>query len=287
MERPVLVALSRPVARLPRGRGWWYEPKFDGHRVVMFRDEEAVRLQSRSGRDVTATWHDLAEAGRALPPGTVLDGEAVIWVDGRCDFHAVQSRAASSPARARRLAAALPAAYPVWDILQHPTAGDVRPRPYLERRRLLLDLLAGVPPPIQAVPATDDIDVAMTWYETLQAQGIEGVVAKPARSPYRASRIWQKIRHAETVDVPVVGHTGAAARPRHLAVRLPDGRVALTQRLAGALAAAAAEHLAAAAPGPRARTTAGEPYTVTTAEIVVEVLSGTTRHAVVSATRVR
>ncbi|MFF8387376.1 hypothetical protein ACF053_27565 [Streptomyces kanasensis] len=40
----------------------------------------------------------------------------------------------------------------------------------------------------------------------------------------------QKIRHAETVDVPAAGHTGAAARPRHLAVRLPDGRVALTQR---------------------------------------------------------
>ncbi|MFF8387768.1 hypothetical protein ACF053_29580 [Streptomyces kanasensis] len=101
-------------------------------------------------------------------------------------------------------------------------------------------------------------------------------------------RLGCRVRHAETVDVPVVGHTGTAAHPRHLAVRLPGGRVALTQRLTGPLAAAAAEHLVAAGPGPRAHTDAGEQYTSTTTEtVVVEVLAGTTRHAVVTATRVR
>ncbi|MGA4800516.1 hypothetical protein [Streptomyces lavendulocolor] len=87
-------------------------------------------------------WPDLAAAGMRLEPGTVLDGEVVIWRQGRCDFAAVQSRAASTPARARNLAAALPATYAVWDVLHHPDPGlgDVRPRPYTERRRLLLDL---------------------------------------------------------------------------------------------------------------------------------------------------
>ncbi|MFJ8589577.1 hypothetical protein ACIRD2_33730 [Streptomyces sp. NPDC093595] len=60
------------MVRLPRGRGWWYEPKFDGHRVVMFRDAETVRLRSRSGRDVTGTWMDLAVVGMALTARTVL-----------------------------------------------------------------------------------------------------------------------------------------------------------------------------------------------------------------------
>ncbi len=106
------VALAQSVVRLPRGRGWWYEPKFDGHRAVLFRDAETVRLQSRSGRDVTG-WMDLAVAGMALPPLTVLDGEAVIWREGRLDFHAVQSRAASTLTRARALAGELPASYAV------------------------------------------------------------------------------------------------------------------------------------------------------------------------------
>ncbi|MCX4615607.1 MULTISPECIES: hypothetical protein [Streptomyces] len=44
-----------------------------------------------------------------LPPTTVLDGEAVIYANGKIDFEAAQSRAASTPARARRLAEDLPA----------------------------------------------------------------------------------------------------------------------------------------------------------------------------------
>ncbi|MGW8688106.1 ATP-dependent DNA ligase [Streptomyces sp. NPDC055817] len=77
----------------------------------------------------------------------------------------------------------------MWDLLAHPELGDVRSRPYTERRALLLDLLHDVPPPIQAVPATDDPEVAQLWYDTLQGQGIEGVVCKRATSPYRAGRI--------------------------------------------------------------------------------------------------
>ncbi|MFJ8589578.1 hypothetical protein ACIRD2_33735 [Streptomyces sp. NPDC093595] len=73
----------------------------------------------------------------------------------------------------------------MWDILQHPTLGDVRPRPYVERRALMLDVLADVPPPIQAVPATDDYATAMVWFEHLQKQGVEGVVVKPGRSAYQ------------------------------------------------------------------------------------------------------
>ncbi|MFB6676433.1 hypothetical protein ACFCWG_29220 [Streptomyces sp. NPDC056390] len=64
----------------------------------------------------------------------------------------------------------------------------------------MLDLLHDVPPPIQAVPATDDADVAQLCYDTLQGQGLEGVVCKRASSPYRAGHIWQKARHSETVD---------------------------------------------------------------------------------------
>jgi ATP-dependent DNA ligase len=176
----------------------------------------------------------------------------------------------------------------VWDVLNHPALGDVRPRPYIARRRLLLDLFADVPPPIQVVPATDDYDTAVLWIEALEPQGIEGVVAKSGRLAYRGGdRIWQKVRHTEVVDVAVIGYTGASARPRNLAVRLPDGRTALSQRLGALLANVAAPALIAAGPGPRGHTTAGDRYTSTTAELEVEVASGTTRHAVVTVLRVR
>nr|WP_257101418.1 hypothetical protein [Streptomyces sp. alain-838] len=79
-----------------------------------------MRLQTRSGRDVTAVWMDLAVAGLQLPAGTVLDGEGIVYVDGRVDFGAAQSRANSTPARARELAARWPGHLALFDILQHP-----------------------------------------------------------------------------------------------------------------------------------------------------------------------
>ncbi len=75
----------------------------------------------------------------------------------------------------------------MWDVLAHPDHGDVRASRYTERRRLLLDLLTDIGPPIQAVPATDDYETALVWYESLRTQGI---VCKRAASVYGAGRIW-------------------------------------------------------------------------------------------------
>ncbi|MFI8872520.1 ATP-dependent DNA ligase [Streptomyces sp. NPDC055243] len=287
MKYPVAVALAEAVTRLPRGDGWWYEPKFDGHRLVMWRGTETIRCHTRSGRTVTSAWMDLAVAGQAaLRPGTVLDGEAVVWVNGRLDFSAAQARGTSTSKRAATLARQYPANYVVWDCLQLDGV-DLRGRPYTERRAALLDVLADVPPPIQATPATDDIDVALAWYEHLPEQGIEGVVAKAASSTYRPTRIWRKIRHSETVDATVVGYVGPAGRPHRVAVRLPDGRRVLSQALTAPIAAAVARLVAESGPGRRARTDDGETYTTTGRGLIVEVEAGTTRHATVAVTRVR
>ncbi|MGW8688036.1 ATP-dependent DNA ligase [Streptomyces sp. NPDC055817] len=177
----------------------------------------------------------------------------------------------------------------VWDVLQHPTLGDVRPRPYSERRALMLDLLEDIGPPIQALPATDVPETALLWYEALRKTGVEGIVCKRAEGAYRGGkRSWLKLRHSDTVDAEVVGYTGPAARPRALAVRLPGGRIALSQTLPGPLAAHLGALLAGSGPPRRAHTAGGDAYnTVAHGLVVVEVLSGTTRHAVVTVTRLR
>ncbi|WP_309029328.1 ATP-dependent DNA ligase [Streptomyces alfalfae] len=283
---PVAVALAERVDTLPVRPGWWYEPKFDGDRAVLWR-RDTVRIQTRSGRDATEQWYDLATAGMDLPPDTVLDGEAAIWRGGRMDFGAVRSRAS---ARGRRLADLIrryPASFAAFDCLM--LAGDdLRRHPYVERRAALLDVLASQPPPIQAVPATDDPGIARAWIEQLAGQGIEGVVAKRAESPYRAGRspAWRKLRHSETVDAQVVGYTGPATRPAKVVVELPDGRRMLSRALAAAVSRDLARHLTEAEPGRQARTRDGEPYTTADGP-VVEVEAGTTRHATVTVTRVR
>jgi len=80
-ESPVPM-LSQLAARLPTGRQWLYEPKFDGFRGLLRQSSDGVvRLTSRQGKDLTGWFPELAQAGKSLPPSTVLDGEIVIADD--------------------------------------------------------------------------------------------------------------------------------------------------------------------------------------------------------------
>jgi hypothetical protein len=69
------------------------------------------------------------------------------------------------------------------------------------------------------------------------------------------------------------------------AARLPDGQVALSQRLTTALASAVGPRLVPQTG--RAFTVAGDSYTPAGGDAVVEVVAGTTRHAVVTVVRLR
>ncbi|MER7759432.1 ATP-dependent DNA ligase [Streptomyces sp. NPDC097619] len=258
------VALAEPVTTLPRGAGLAYEPKFDGHRLVVVRTATEVVLQARSGRIVTAAFPDLAAAARQLPAETTLDGEVVVWHGGRTQFALVQRRAAAATAaRAAVLARTLPASYAAFDVLT--LAGlDLRSRPYERRRGLLLDLLLPLGPPIQPVPMTTDPELAATWYETLPASGIEGLVIKRLDQPYPAGRRgWTKLRHTDTREAAAIGWTGPARRPASLVLVLPgDDTPVVSSPLSAALRAEAAAAVAADArgatgAGPRAGAGAG------------------------------
>lgn len=282
----IQVALAAAVRTLPRGAGLAYEPKFDGHRLVVVRSEADVVLQARSGRIVTSAFPDLAAAARQLPAGTVLDGEVVVWHAGRTDFALVQRRAAATPARAAVLAQDLPASYAAFDVLE--LAGlDLRGRPYERRRALLVDLLLPLGPPLQPVPMTTDPELAATWYETLPASGVEGLVIKRLDQTYPAGRRgWQKLRHTDVRDAAVVGYTGTPRRPLALVLVLPVGDETptvsspLTAALRAEVAVAVADRAQAAPAG--ATVTAiglGEvPYRPLDPPLTAEVRHTSTRH---------
>ncbi|MBT2448231.1 ATP-dependent DNA ligase [Streptomyces sp. ISL-43] len=245
------VALATAVRTLPSGPGLAYEPKFDGHRLVVLRTVEGVALQARSGRIVTRAFPDLAAAALQLPAGTVLDGEVVVWHAGRTEFALVQRRAAAaSAARAAVLAQTLPASYAAFDVLE--LAGlDLRARPYERRRALLVDLLLPLGPPLQPVPMTTDPELAATWYETLPDSGIEGLVVKRLDQAYPAGkRGWRKLRHTNVRDAAVVGYTGTARRPLALVLVLPvgDETPLVSSPLTAALRVEVASVVAARAP---------------------------------------
>ncbi|MEU1279126.1 ATP-dependent DNA ligase [Streptomyces sp. NPDC005805] len=291
-ERPLRVAAAKTVTELPRGAGLAYEPKFDGHRMVVFVTGGRVVLQARSGRTVTAAFPDLAEAARRLPQGTVLDGEVVVWRDGRTDFAAVQRRAAATPGRAPALARALPASYAAFDLLAE-DGEDLRPLAYARRRERLVALVAPLGPPIQPVPVTLDAAEAAEWFEALPAIGVEGLVIKRTDQPYRGgARAWRKLRHTSGRDAAVVGFSGPAARPVSLVLVLPDDDVpVVSSPLSPALQAQAAVAVAgreAAGGGTAPAVGLGEvAYRSLRPGLVAEVDTVTTRHTVATVRRLR
>ncbi|GAA2223731.1 DNA ligase [Streptomyces amakusaensis] len=297
LRPPLRVARAEAVSVLPRGANLAYEPKFDGHRMLIFRVDGETVLQARSGRIVTGAFPDLAEAGRALPEGSVLDGEVVVWTGGRTDFAAVQRRATATPGRAPALARRLPASYAAFDLLAE-GGEDLRGLSYEARRRRLVALLAPLGPPLQAVPMTLDPEEAANWYASLPAIGVEGLVIKRLDQTYQThlggARAWRKLRHTAVRDAAVVGFTGPPERPAALVVTVPDDDApVVTAPLTPALRpqAAAALPPLAAVPGepPRAMAVGigAVAYLPVEPGLMAEVEQRTTRHGTTSVVRLR
>src|SRR5512147_2774168 len=82
---------ARSVQKLPEGRDWLYEIKFDGYRCLAGIDGQGVTLWSRRGNCFTEQFPDIARACERLPNGTLVDGE-IVAVDrnGRISFNLLQ-----------------------------------------------------------------------------------------------------------------------------------------------------------------------------------------------------
>lgn len=218
---PVAVALAKPVRGIPLANalpgGCRYEPKWDGYRLVIVRQRDSTRLWSKQGRDLTDRFPDIAAAALAqLPPGTVVDGEVVVWNGERLDFGLLQRRMVTAASRIGPLVDAHPASYVAFDLLA--TGGtDLRSRPLRRRRAELEQLAERWAPPLQLSPATADRAEAEQWFTDFRAAGVEGLVAKGAASRYTPGRReWLKAKSWETSEVIAGGVIGSLDRPSQL-----------------------------------------------------------------------
>jgi ATP-dependent DNA ligase len=152
------------------------------------RTDDSTTLWSRQGKDLTRYFPDLyAAAATSVPPGCVLDGEIVVFTEGRLDFSSLQHRLTNSKRGLADLIHREPASYVAFDILAVANQ-DVRHLPLRDRRTLLEELTRDWSPPMQLSPATTDVDEARRWLDELHVTGIEGLVLKGAAQPYRGSK---------------------------------------------------------------------------------------------------
>lgn len=205
VKPPVLPMLAKRVDAIPRAGEWIFEPKWDGFRVLVFRDGDEVLLQSRDKKPLNRYFPELAEPVREqLPDQCVLDGEIVIARGRRLDFDALQLRIHPAASRVKMLAQQTPASIVFFDLLAVGKR-DLRTTPFAERRAELEKLR--VKAPLHVTPATRDRKLAEDWFRRFEGAGFDGVVAKSVRDGYQPDkRVMLKVKHERDCDCELAGY---------------------------------------------------------------------------------
>jgi bifunctional non-homologous end joining protein LigD len=194
--------------RAPSDKGWLFEIKFDGVRVLAARRGEQVELYGRSGQLITGRYPDLVRALLALPvEHFVIDGEIVALDEGgRPSFQRLQPRMAlTDPREIEAAAARVPVEGVFFDCLGL-DGRDLRRLP-LTRRKDCLRLLV---PPLGPVHYVDHVlEHGTVFLEAANEQRLEGIVAKKAASLYAGgrSRDWIKVKCQRRQEFVIGGYT--------------------------------------------------------------------------------
>jgi ATP-dependent DNA ligase len=225
---PIQPMLAKLTDALPGAGTFLFEPKWDGFRAIVFRGGSELFIQSRDLRPFDRYFPELHQALlEKLPEGCVIDGEIVITTPRGLDFDALQLRLHPAASRVAKLAKETPASFVAFDLLA--SHGQSRMEaPQHERRALLEQLLADIGPPVYLTPMTSDRETATQWLDRFEGAGLDGVIAKPADSPYQpGKRAMIKVKHARTAECVVAGfrwHKTGKDAVGSLLLGLYDGR---------------------------------------------------------------
>lgn len=235
LRPPLDVVLAKGVDSIPKPSspdGLIYEPKWDGFRLLIVRDGNSTTLWSRQRKDLSRYFPDLvAAAAEQVPPGYIVDGEAVVWFDDRLDFDTLQRRLTAGPRKLPALVREQPANYAAFDLLAV-SGQDARRLPLRSRRILLEELAKDWEPPLGLSPVTTDPEAAARWLEEMHHSGIEGLVIKDSSQRYDGGeRRWLKVKHRNTLDVVCAAVTGPIEKPQTIIAGLPmDGKLRIVGR---------------------------------------------------------
>ena len=190
---------------VPTGTEWVHEVKWDGIRALVEVADGAVRVWSRSGRDLSIAFPELAELTE-VAGDLLLDGESVALGDGGVpSLGGLADRIHITDARkAQRLAQARPVTLLAFDVLRY-DGRDLDRLPWSQRRAVLEEI--GLDDVSWQVPAT--YDDGQSLLAAAEAQGLEGIVSKRVTGRYQwgaRSRDWLKFPIRPTGSFVVGGY---------------------------------------------------------------------------------
>jgi len=194
------------AAELPEGKGWQFEPKWDGFRCLAHRDGAEVTLTSKSGKPLARYFPEVVEMLHRLKSKQfLLDGELIIPAGDALSFEALQLRLHPAESRVRKLAKETPAELMAFDLLEWD--GKALAALPLSKRREKLDQFfrKNGTDGLQLSPMTCDRKVALGWLKR-SGGALDGVIAKRTDLDYRpGERAMVKVKQQRTADCVVGG----------------------------------------------------------------------------------
>ncbi|MCG6576477.1 ATP-dependent DNA ligase [Pseudomonas sp. AF32] len=212
-------ALSAPVEQFDTLLGpasdWQVEWKWDGIRSQVIKRDGHLWVWSRGEELVTERFPELHPLAQALPDGTVIDGEIVVWKSSQPltaqafdpdtplqpsvqPFALLQQRIGRKTLSKKVLEEA-PVVVMAYDLLEWQEE-DWRSRPQAERRERLETLIAHCHSPVllpsPVVTGQDWLDLARQR-EASRSLGVEGMMLKARNALYGVGRtkdmgVWWK-----------------------------------------------------------------------------------------------
>jgi DNA ligase-1 len=205
------------------------EYKLDGARVQVHKEDDEVRVFSRTLRDVTPAAPEIVSLVRALPVrDLVLDGEVIaLRPDGSPHPFQVTMSRFGRTRDIERSRAGFPLTPFFFDCL-HAAGAPLLDQPLEQRIKILQDIATPLAVPVVIRPTAEQ---ARAFVKSALDRGHEGVMAKALSAPYAAGRrgkAWLKIKQARTLDLVVLAAEWGHGRRRgrlsnlHLGARDPE-----------------------------------------------------------------
>lgn len=192
--------LAKLVDKMPEGKDWVYEVKYDGYRILAFVENHSVRLMTRNHHDYLSRFSSIGSvltefaAGRSM----VLDGEVVVLdKSGKSDFQSLQNYLKGSGNKKLT--------YIIFDILALDGV-DLRNHSLTERKEILESLMEDAPTGLhfsKHIEGDDEI------FKAACQADLEGIIGKKVNSTYTGSRDgnWIKIKCDSRQEFVIGGYT--------------------------------------------------------------------------------
>jgi bifunctional non-homologous end joining protein LigD len=196
------VNIKPMLASLGKGpfdnKGWGFEIKYDGYRIISYIRRGVVELKSKNNLDYTKRFRPIADALSKWRAEAVIDGEIVVLNEqGVSDFEALIEWKSDEDGEL---------CYYVFDLLYYNGINYMN-KPFKTRKAALKRLLRKSD---EVRYCTHIEQFGNAAFKMAITQGLEGIIAKKADSLYAPgvrSNQWLKIKTYKVGKALIVGYT--------------------------------------------------------------------------------